>query len=143
MQYSAARAHMTIGEVLGLLSAEFPDITVSKIRFLEAEGLIEPERSPSGYRKFAPPTRSGCGSSWPPSATTTFRCGSSRSISTRSTAARPLRRWPAGTAVRPRGLVATDSVFEDAGDVRLTRRQLLDPPGWIRRSSPSWRSSAS
>jgi DNA-binding transcriptional MerR regulator len=45
---------MTIGEVLGLLSAEFPDVTVSKIRFLEAEGLIEPERSPSGYRKFVP-----------------------------------------------------------------------------------------
>ena len=40
MSTSAARAHMTIGEVLGLLSAEFPDITVSKIRFLEAEGLM-------------------------------------------------------------------------------------------------------
>jgi DNA-binding transcriptional MerR regulator len=43
---------MTIGEVLGQLRGEFPDITVSKIRFLESEGLIEPARSPSGYRKF-------------------------------------------------------------------------------------------
>ena len=48
----AERAHLSIGEVLSLLQAEFPDITISKIRFLEAEGLIEPERTPSGYRKF-------------------------------------------------------------------------------------------
>lgn len=43
---------MTIGEVLGKLRPDFPDITVSKIRFLESEGLIEPARTPSGYRKF-------------------------------------------------------------------------------------------
>jgi DNA-binding transcriptional MerR regulator len=43
---------MSIGEVLALLRGDFPDITVSKIRFLEGEGLIEPQRSPSGYRKF-------------------------------------------------------------------------------------------
>ncbi|MEV4897439.1 MerR family transcriptional regulator [Nonomuraea sp. NPDC050547] len=52
MTSQAARSHMSIGEVLGLLHAEFPDVTISKIRFLEGEGLIEPERSPSGYRKF-------------------------------------------------------------------------------------------
>ena len=45
-------AHLSIGEVLGLLLEEFPDITISKIRFLESQGLIEPERTPSGYRKF-------------------------------------------------------------------------------------------
>jgi DNA-binding transcriptional MerR regulator len=44
--------HLTIGEVLGLLLEEFPDVTISKIRFLESQGLIEPERTPSGYRKF-------------------------------------------------------------------------------------------
>lgn len=44
---------MSIGEVLSLLRAEFPEISISKIRFLEAEGLIEPERTPSGYRKFS------------------------------------------------------------------------------------------
>jgi DNA-binding transcriptional MerR regulator len=44
---------MSIGEVLATLRADFPDVTISKIRFLEAEGLIEPERTPSGYRKFS------------------------------------------------------------------------------------------
>jgi len=53
MNAQPARALMTIGDVLGRLRAEFPDVTISKIRFLEAEGLIEPQRSPSGYRKFA------------------------------------------------------------------------------------------
>jgi DNA-binding transcriptional MerR regulator len=46
------RDHLSIGEVLTLLAEEFPDITVSKIRFLESRGLIAPERTPSGYRKF-------------------------------------------------------------------------------------------
>jgi DNA-binding transcriptional MerR regulator len=44
---------LSIGEVLAQLRPEFPDITISKIRFLEAEGLIAPERTPSGYRKFS------------------------------------------------------------------------------------------
>ncbi|HEY4724358.1 MAG TPA: MerR family transcriptional regulator [Actinomycetota bacterium] len=44
---------MSIGEVLGILKPEFPDITVSKIRFLEGAGLVQPERSASGYRKFS------------------------------------------------------------------------------------------
>lgn len=52
MSSASARASMSIGEVLGALRPEFPDVTISKIRFLESEGLIEPERTPSGYRKF-------------------------------------------------------------------------------------------
>src|SRR5205823_4241101 len=48
----ATRNYMSIGEVLVTLKTEFPDITISKIRFLEGEGLIDPERTPSGYRKF-------------------------------------------------------------------------------------------
>lgn len=47
-----ARAYLSIGEVLNKLRGDFPDITISKIRFLESEGLIEPQRTPSGYRKF-------------------------------------------------------------------------------------------
>ena len=47
--------HLSIGEVLGLLLEEFPDVTISKIRFLESQGLIQPERTPSGYRKFYEP----------------------------------------------------------------------------------------
>jgi DNA-binding transcriptional MerR regulator len=48
-----AGAHMSIGEVLAALRTDFPDVTISKIRFLEAEGLVEPSRTPSGYRKFS------------------------------------------------------------------------------------------
>ena len=48
----AARDYQSIGEVLINLKPEFPDVTISKIRFLEAEGLINPERTASGYRKF-------------------------------------------------------------------------------------------
>ena len=46
------RPHLSIGEVLSLLQEDFPDITISKIRFLESQGLLDPERTPSGYRKF-------------------------------------------------------------------------------------------
>lgn len=46
------RDYLSIGEVLAQLLEEFPDVTISKIRFLESQGLIEPERTPSGYRKF-------------------------------------------------------------------------------------------
>ena len=47
-----ARAYLSIGEVLARLRPEFPDVTISKIRFLESEGLVEPQRTSSGYRKF-------------------------------------------------------------------------------------------
>ncbi len=46
------RPFLSIGEVLDLLKADFPDVTISKIRFLESQGLVDPERTPSGYRKF-------------------------------------------------------------------------------------------
>jgi DNA-binding transcriptional MerR regulator len=48
------RASFGIGEVLAQLRGEFPDVSVSKIRFLESEGLIQPARAPSGYRRFGP-----------------------------------------------------------------------------------------
>jgi DNA-binding transcriptional MerR regulator len=44
---------LSIGEVLTRLRSDFPDVTISKIRFLESEGLIEPSRTPAGYRKFS------------------------------------------------------------------------------------------
>jgi DNA-binding transcriptional MerR regulator len=44
---------MSIGEVLAHLRADFPDVTISKLRFLETEGLVEPRRTPAGYRKYA------------------------------------------------------------------------------------------
>jgi DNA-binding transcriptional MerR regulator len=49
---NADPSHLSIGEVLNILREEFPDVTISKIRFLESQGLIDPERTPSGYRKF-------------------------------------------------------------------------------------------
>ncbi len=49
---TASDGLLSIGEVLHLLRGDFPDVTISKIRFLEAEGLVEPARTPSGYRKF-------------------------------------------------------------------------------------------
>jgi DNA-binding transcriptional MerR regulator len=48
-----SRASVSIGQVLDELSGEFPDISPSKIRFLEAEGLVAPLRSSSGYRRFS------------------------------------------------------------------------------------------
>lgn len=50
---NTARSFLSIGEVLALLLEEFPEVTISKIRFLESQGLIEPERTASGYRKFS------------------------------------------------------------------------------------------
>jgi DNA-binding transcriptional MerR regulator len=49
----ASRSFLSIGEVLSQLRADFPDVTISKIRFLESEGLVEPERTSAGYRKFS------------------------------------------------------------------------------------------
>lgn len=53
MPTTGRESRVSIGAVLARLTAEFPDLTISKIRFLEAEGLIRPARTPSGYRTFA------------------------------------------------------------------------------------------
>lgn len=52
MTQPATSTHLSIGEVLTLIQADFPDVTISKIRFLESQGLVAPERTSSGYRKF-------------------------------------------------------------------------------------------
>ncbi|MEU0661068.1 MerR family transcriptional regulator [Streptomyces lavendulocolor] len=51
---AGAEQLVSIGTVLNQLREEFPEVTISKIRFLEAEGLVEPQRTASGYRKFSP-----------------------------------------------------------------------------------------
>jgi len=53
MSAQPARAYLGISEVLAQLRTDFPDVSVSKIRFLETEGLLTPARSPSGYRRFS------------------------------------------------------------------------------------------
>jgi DNA-binding transcriptional MerR regulator len=55
VNFVSDRSHLSIGEVLSLLQDDFPDVTISKIRFLESQGLLDPERTPSGYRKFYEP----------------------------------------------------------------------------------------
>jgi len=52
MSARSTRTYRSIGEVLSLLRVDFPDVTISKIRFLEGQGLVSPERTTSGYRKF-------------------------------------------------------------------------------------------
>src|SRR5580700_4432587 len=52
MSAQPVRGYLSISEVLAELRADFPDVSVSKIRFLETEGLIAPARSPAGYRRF-------------------------------------------------------------------------------------------
>lgn len=49
---SSSGAHLTIGKVIARLQPDFPDLTVSKVRFLETEGLLTPERTGAGYRKY-------------------------------------------------------------------------------------------
>jgi len=48
-----AQPYRSIGQVLSMVKPEFPDISISKIRYLESEGLISPERAPSGYRRYS------------------------------------------------------------------------------------------
>ena len=57
------RSHLSIGEVLSLLQEEFPDVTISKIRFLESQGLVDPERTPRGTGSSTKRTSSGCAGS--------------------------------------------------------------------------------
>ena len=52
MPLSRSRDYLSIGEVLDSVRGDFPDVSISKIRFLESEGLIEPKRTDSGYRMF-------------------------------------------------------------------------------------------
>lgn len=142
MSAEAARAPMTIGDVLALLRADFPDVTISKIRFLEAEGLIEPRRSPSGYRKFAQPDverlrfilSAQRDHYLPLRVIKDYLLAQDRG----ETAPPP---WTVGRAAGPpdrgpRRLVAADSAGAHHGaqpeqhrDVRLTRRQLIDGAG--------------
>ncbi|RAY11179.1 MerR family transcriptional regulator [Actinomadura craniellae] len=121
MNARASRAAMTIGDVLALLRADFPDVTISKIRFLETEGLIEPQRSPSGYRKFGPADVDRL----------RFILSAQRDqyLPLRVIKERLQEADRGADPVRaPRTLVAADT-DAPGPPVRLTRRQLLDGAG--------------
>ena len=124
MNANAARSHMTIGDVLARLRDEFPDITISKIRFLESEGLIEPERTPAGYRKFSQDDverlryiLSAQRDSYLP-----------LRVIKEQLAARDEGAVPPQLERAPRTLVAADSAAPGP-EVRLTRRQVIDGAG--------------
>jgi DNA-binding transcriptional MerR regulator len=129
---AAMHAFLGIGEVLSQLQPEFPDVTISKIRFLESEGLVQPDRTSSGYRKFS---RDDVGRlRW--------------ILEVQRDHYLPLRvikdrlealdrgmepaALPGGAPRVPRNLVAVDGVpgpdafVRDRGEVRVSRQELLD-----------------
>jgi DNA-binding transcriptional MerR regulator len=108
---------MSIGEVLAELRAEFPDTTISKLRFLEAEGLVEPRRTAAGYRKY----------SWEDVARLRFVLGAQRDQYLPLRVIREqLASRDAATAA-PVRLVAVGAAPE--GDSRLSRDQLIERSG--------------
>lgn len=108
---------MSIGEVLAELRAEFPDTTISKLRFLEAEGLVEPRRTPAGYRKY----------SWDDVARLRFVLSAQRDqyLPLRVIREQLAARDAAGAP--PVRLVAVGPAPD--GDTRLTREQLVERSG--------------
>ncbi len=131
----ARKAFMSIGEVLAQLRGDFPDVTISKIRFLEAEGLIEPERTSSGYRKFS---RDDVARLRYVLAAQRDRYLPLRVIKTHLEALdrglEPPKDAATGPQV-PRGIAGTDGLpgpeafIRDVSDVRLTRDELAQAAG--------------
>ncbi len=162
MNLSGASAHegehrpaalMSIGEVLAHLRAEFPDTTISKLRFLEAEGLVEPQRTASGYRKY----------SWEDVARLRYVLTAQRDqylplrvireqLAALEHGEEPLgRHRPALVAVGPEGQVPGDGAGAEPADTRMSRADLvartgieerilgeLEQLGLIAARSPGW-----
>lgn len=127
-----SRAPMSIGEVLAHLRADFPDTTISKLRFLESEGLVEPQRTASGYRKY----------SWDDVARLTYILTAQRDhylplrvIREHLSAMDDGRMPPAGGVSARPPLVAVDQLptagdFDTGyGDARLSRAEVADRAG--------------
>ncbi len=144
---------MSIGEVLAQLRVDFPDVTISKLRFLEAEGLVEPQRTAAGYRKYG----------WDDVARLRFVLTAQRDqylplrvireqlAGWEATGEVPERSRPALVAVGPDGEVPGRGAGPESAQVRLGRSELVsrsgidesslgelerlglvvsDPPGW-------------
>lgn len=129
---ATARAFLSIGEVLAQLRPEFPDTTISKLRFLESEGLVEPERTAAGYRKY----------SREDVARLRYVLTAQRDhylplrVIREQLAAMDNGHAPPSAGGRgPRALVATESLptpedfARDASNVRLSRAELLEQAG--------------
>lgn len=135
-EHAPARGFMSIGEVLGQLRPDFPDVTISKIRFLEEEGLIKPERTSSGYRKFS---REDVGRLRYVLASQRDHYLPLRVIKDHLDAIdRGLEPSKAGTGSGPKvpralmtaeGLPSPDSFRPEASELRLSRMELLEASG--------------
>ncbi len=122
---SSTRRRMSIGEVLAQLRTDFPDVTISKIRYLESEGLVEPERTPSGYRKFSQAdvdrlryvltAQQSC--YYPLKVIRDQLDAIDRGLEPPA--------GPAGTPRVPTVVLATDGTRGDGPDLRLSREELL------------------
>lgn len=134
---SPVRSFMSIGEVLAQLRPEFPDATISKIRFLETEGLIQPKRTAAGYRKFSRDDVSRL----------RYVLAAQRDhylplkvirehLDAIDRGLEPNSR-PSGAAVVPRGLrlaaglPGPEDFLRDPSDIRLTRVELLTASGLV------------
>ena len=131
---AASDGLLSIGEVLRLLRVDFPDVSISKIRYLETEGLVEPARTPSGYRKF---TRADA-----ERLRYVLRMQSERYLPLKvirehlDAMDRGLQPAPLSAAdAAPRALVvaaghpSAEDLGADAGELRLSRRELLEQSG--------------
>jgi DNA-binding transcriptional MerR regulator len=129
---------LSIGAVLASLRTEFPDVTVSKIRFLESEGLIAPRRTTSGYRQFTAADVSRLrfvlaaqrDQYLPLKVIKEQLDAMDRGL--QSPGITPLKRWPAGvsgvTADGAAGMLTADD-FAGGGEIRMTREELLANAG--------------
>ena len=132
----ASHGLMGIGDVLAALRPEFPDVTISKIRFLESEGLVSPQRTSSGYRKFSHADVERL--------RYVLACQRDQYLPLKvirehlEAIDRGLEPPSASTGEGPRvpralvstdGLPSSDSFRPAAGDVRLSRKELLESSG--------------
>lgn len=130
-----ARASMSIGEVLNQLRPEFPEITISKIRFLEDEGLVSPDRTPAGYRKF---NRDDVGrlryvlatqrdQYLPLKVIREHLDAMDRGLEPAPAAGQPAR--PRGGLSLTHGLPGPEEFLREPADIRLSRAELLTASG--------------
>lgn len=124
----AADGLLSIGEVLHSLRADFPDVSISKIRYLEAEGLVEPSRTPSGYRKFSRADLERLRFVLRMQRDNYMPLKVIREHLAASDAGKPDA--PAAANSVPRSLVvATDEESQPGGEVRMARKELLEAAG--------------
>ncbi len=132
----ASHGLMGIGDVLAALRPEFPDVTISKIRFLESEGLVSPQRTSSGYRKFSHADIErlryvlACQRDQylPLKVIRDHLEAIDRGLEPPSSGAGEGPRVPRAL-VSTDGLPSSDSFRPSAGDVRLSRKELLESSG--------------